>query len=294
MIASSLFLSLLSCEKGKSREIISEKEGVTYYQKGEYEKALPLLRKAADSDNAAAFYYLGLMQREGKGTEKNYGKSCENFRKAAEGGYQNAYLLTGICYRIGDGVKRDDTEAFRWAKKAADTVDQSRMNNEDKLVLSLFMADRYFAGEGTLQDFSEAAKWYEKAARLGDPRAQGVMAFFTFSGKGVVKDREKTKYWAEKAASQGDSMGEAFLGALFHYRENPDMKKAILWYEKSAMKNNEVAQYQLGRIYENGTGVKKDLTKAHHYYRLAAKSGKESMIKALADFEARHKLKKTD
>lgn len=251
------------------------------------------MQKAADFRNAAAFYYLGLMQREGKGVEKNYGKSCEDFLKAAEGGYQEAYLLSGICYRVGDGFERNDKEAFKWAKKAADTVNESQMDSEDIVVLSVFLGDRYFAGEGTFQDFSEAAKWYEKAAMLGDPRAQGVLAFLYYSGKGVLTSKEKAKYWAEKAVKQGDDMGEFTLGMFNFLKEPADTEKAIYWYESASNKGNYWAQQSLGVIYEEGTGVEKDITKAHHYYRLAAKSGKEAMLKALADFEARHKLKNT-
>jgi TPR repeat protein len=39
-------------------------------------------------------------------------------------------------------------------------------------------------------------------------------------------------------------------------------KKAIEWYQKSAMKNYAPAQYNLGTMYDQGLGVEKDLKKA--------------------------------
>ena len=290
LIIASLVYALAACEKEKTNGIISEKEGVEYYQKGEYEKALPLLGQAADSGNAAAFYYLGLMKREGNDTAKSEEKSCEHFLKAAEGNYKKAYLKVAECFFAGKEFKQDFSSAFKWGKKAAGVVDEIQMDDKDRLALAIIMGNLYASGKGTLQDFSEAAKWLHQAAEKDYAPAQGMMAFFYYSGQGVLANKEKAKYWAEKAASQGDMMGEFALGMLYQYRDNPDMKEAKSWYEKSAMKNNEVAQYQLGRIYENGTGVKKDLTKAHHYYRLAAKSGKDYPIKALSDFERKHKL----
>lgn len=289
-----LLFSLTACKNEKTQEIVSEKEGMEYYQKGEYEKSLPLFQKAAESGNGNASYYLGEIYRFGKGSERNDNLSCQYYIKAAEAGVEKAYFPTGICYFYGKGTEKNNSAAFKWTKKAAEKINQIELSDYDKKHLLVFMGNFYIKGIGTLQDFSEAAKWFEQAAKLGDERAQATMAFFYYSGKGVLTSKEKAKYWAEKAAAQGDSTGQMILGMLYQYRENPNMKEAVSWYEKSSEQNNEVGQYQLGIIYENGESVKQDLTKAHHYYRLAAESGKESMIKALADFEARYKLDKKD
>lgn len=55
-----------------------------------------------------------------------------------------------------------------------------------------------------------------------------------------------------------------------------DMEQAAYYYEQAANHGDtpcRSAQYLLGRCYENGTGVKKDLELAMHYYHLAAKNG---------------------
>lgn len=287
-----LFFSLTACQKEKAKEILGEEKGVAYYQQKKYRKALPLLKKSADSGNTAALYYLGLMHRQGNGVEKSAGKSCQYFLKAAEGGYKEAYLAAGMCYRTGNGFSRDDREAFRWARKAADETGESGMSDENRRELAVLLGDSYFSGNGTVQDFPKAAKWYEKAAELGDTHAQGALAFLYCSGKGVLIDREKAKYWADKAVLRKDDMGEYTLGRLSLLDEPPDVKKAVYWYRKASGQRNPWAQQALGEMYEEGKGVKRNLAKARYYYGLAAKSGIEETKKALAGFEERHKPKK--
>ncbi len=294
ILTGSLLFFLTACEKEKAKEIVSEKEGVEYYQRGEYKKALPLLQQAADSGNAAAHYYLGLIHLKNNHKEESGKNACNCFVKSADSGYQKAYLKSAGCYLTGTGVEQDFKSAFEWGKKAADTADEIRMDDRDRLFLALLMGGLYANGKGTLQDFSEAAKWYEKAAETGDATGQSMMAFFTYSGKGVLMNREKSRYWAEKAAAQGSPYGEVILGMLSQYRENPDIKEAINWYEKAARQDNKVAYYQLGVIYEKGLAVKKDLAKAHHYYQLAAESGRDYIIQELVDFETRNNLNKKD
>ena len=270
----------------KKSGIFSEKEGVDYYKKGEYEKALPLLEKSANSGNAKAYFYLCEIYRN-----KDISTSCRNYKKASEGGYKEAFFKVGLCYYVGEGIEKNDSEAFKWAKKAGDELNKIQFSNDDKKHLMLFIGDFYLTGKGTLQDFSEAAKWFEQAAELGDTRAQATMAFFYYSGKGVLMNKEKAKYWAEKAAAQDNEMGEFVLGMLNQFNDPPDIEEAVYWYEKAARKNYEGAQYELGVIYEKGVGVEQDIVKAHHYYKLAATSGRSYLVEELSNFEKRHNLK---
>lgn len=92
----------------KKSGIFSEKEGVDYYKKGEYEKALPLLEKSANSGNAKAYFYLGEIYRN-----KDISTSCRNYKKASEGGYKEAFFKVGLCYYVGEGIEKNDSEAFK-------------------------------------------------------------------------------------------------------------------------------------------------------------------------------------
>ena len=53
------------------------------------------------------------------------------------------------------------------------------------------------------------------------------------------------------------------------------------WYRLAADQNNAEAQYDLGIMYENGQGVKRDRMKAVRFYRMAAGNGNEEAREAL-------------
>lgn len=52
-----------------------------------------------------------------------------------------------------------------------------------------------------------------------------------------------------------------------------NFNEAFYWYRKSALKNNAIAQNNLGYLYNNGVGTPKDSKKAFHYYKLASEQG---------------------
>lgn len=52
-----------------------------------------------------------------------------------------------------------------------------------------------------------------------------------------------------------------------------DEKEAVVWYGKSAAKENAAAQYNLGVLYENGRGTAVDFAKANEWYRKASVQG---------------------
>lgn len=284
------FFLLVSCKNNK-QEIISEIEGVQYYQSGKYEEAFPLLKNSADSGNAIASYYLGEMYRKGEGIDKDGNMACRRYLESAERENVDAYLLTSVCYYLGKGFEQNYTEAFKWGKKVSEEIDETKLSEYDRERYAILMSNLYVQGKGTLQDFSEAAKWAEKASRLGDAESQAMMAFFLFAGKGVLSDSNAARYWAEQSAEQGNAMGQTMMGMLIQYRSptEPDMKAAIRWYEKSAKQGNPAAQYQLATIYENGKGVPKDLNKARYYYEQAAKSKLEIPLEAFLEFEEEQK-----
>ena len=45
------------------------------------------------------------------------------------------------------------------------------------------------------------------------------------------------------------------------------------WYRKAAEQNEPAAQYSLGLMYDQGTGVPRNLSEANRWYNLAAKNG---------------------
>jgi len=77
--------------------------------------------------------------------------------------------------------------------------------------------------------------------------------------------------WQE-AASQGDAQAQYFVGEIFEkgMEQVPDYEMAVMWYQRSVKQDYAPAKINLGRLYELGLGVPKDLVKAMNLYRQAS------------------------
>lgn len=95
-------------------------DAVDAHARGNYAKALRLIRPLANDGNATAQFNLGLT---GQGVQQDYSAAALWFRKAAEQGYALAQSNLGPLYRDDRGVAQDDTEAVTWFRKAADQGD---------------------------------------------------------------------------------------------------------------------------------------------------------------------------
>ena len=111
--------------------------GIYYYNRGAYDhgvaltpeqsaaKALPGLRKLADSGDAAAQLALGSIYEQGRGTPKDEAQAAFWYRRAADQGVKNAQLALAVMYRDGRGVAKDPAAAAYW-ENAAKAQDASK------------------------------------------------------------------------------------------------------------------------------------------------------------------------
>mmetsp|Transcript_13914 Transcript_13914/g.30563 ORF Transcript_13914/g.30563 Transcript_13914/m.30563 type:complete len:340 (-) Transcript_13914:76-1095(-) len=147
---------------------------------------------------------------------------------------------------------------------------------ESKKDLDLTKAKKLFK-EGSVMD----------VAKLGFPKAQGVVAEWYFNGRnGMEKDTLKCEEWARKAAEGGDGNGQFRMG-YFCSKGIPgiiseDKPTAISWYEKASKQGYSAALFNIAQIYEHG-GCQfhhSFLQKSAYWYRKAAnKSLTRGMIK---------------
>lgn len=76
-------------------------------------------------------------------------------------------------------------------------------------------------------------------------------------------------------AEQGDANAQALLGRM--YEEGVGVKqdnvKAVKWYSRAAEQGIAEAQFNLGNMYVSGQGVKQDDVKALKWFRKAAEQG---------------------
>ena len=86
-------------------------------------------------------------------------------------------------------------------------------------------------------------------------------------------------------AERGDSDAQFEVGRMYAVGEGvkQDYKKAREWFEKGAAQKNRVALDWLGWLYDNGYGVKQDYKKAREYYEEAAALNNGDALRKLGD-----------
>jgi TPR repeat protein len=139
-------------------------DAVDAHARGDYAKALRLIRPLANDGDATAQFNLGLMYVTGSGVQQDESAAALWFRKAAEQGYARAQTNLETLYRDGRGVTEDVTEAVMWFRKAAE-------QGHPKAMLDLGVM--YAEGLGVPQDYVRAHMWFSLAAAQGEQRAIG-------------------------------------------------------------------------------------------------------------------------
>jgi len=131
----------------------------------DFDYAAELLAQAAELGYAPSAFRLGECYEYGKmGCPQDPALSIHYYNIAAQQGHRDACFALTAWYLVGSpGVlPQSDTEAYLWAKKAA----------EADLVKAMY-AVGYFqeVGIGTPQNLASAMQWYQRAAEKGDKRA---------------------------------------------------------------------------------------------------------------------------
>lgn len=116
----------------------------------------------------------------------------------------------------------------------------------------------------------------EKRALAGQAEAQhDLAAIYTAGHDGATQDYAKAAFWFRKAADNGIANAAYNLGVLYHQGLGlkKNMKEAIHWYKVAADKGHPEAQYNLGIAFIEGIGVPYDPAAAAKYFESAAASG---------------------
>ncbi len=116
------------------------------------------------------------------------------------------------------------------------------------------------------------------------------MAYFIFRSR-LFRNSPRRHQWLMKifrfAADNGSRNALSVYGHLLHFRgEGKDNRiQGAIYLEKAAAKGDMKAQYQMGKIYEEGFEhyFQPSYKQALHFYRLAANQGHTLAIKRMRD-----------
>lgn len=128
------------------------------YIAGDYEAALSEWGPLAETGDASAQVYLGIMYQQGHGVVQDDKQAFEWYRLAAEQGYALAQWRLAILYKTGTGVVQDYQEAFKWYKLVAEKGDAYAQS-----ALGLMFSK----GFGVPQDNIKAYLWFSIAGKNG-------------------------------------------------------------------------------------------------------------------------------
>lgn len=128
--------------------------------------------------------------------------------------------------------------------------------------------------KGIPRTFVGADKVLLERAENGDAEAQCRLASIYYNEAGA-QHYAKAAAWYHRAADQGYAKAQSDLGVMYQQGlgVRKDYTEATRWYRKAADQGYASAQFNLGTMYYNGEGVPQDYSKALEWWRKAADQG---------------------
>ena len=219
--------------------------------------ALYWYKKGADEGDLESMNALGNIYEGGKTKDgvKDLKVAYGYYKKSADGGHTDGLTNLGYMYEKGFGVERDLAKAVECYKTAAAKGYAKAQNNLGSL---------YYSGMGVEQDYKQAVEYYRKASTQGNASAMNNLAICFEDGLGTRPNLEEAIKLYSRSADLGNVNAENNLGFLLFAREK--YVEAARWFRRAADKQNCQAIFNLGRIYEEGLGFKKDPRYAYELY----------------------------
>jgi len=128
--------------------------------------------------------------------------------------------------------------------------------------------DRLFLEANRAWDIGEldrAFRLFMQAATMGDASSQLDLGYFYDKGLYVRKNKKMAIRWYRKAYAQGHPGGANNIATV--YRELGDTRRMLWWFRRAAAMGDPDVLLDLGKRYEAGLAVPKDVAKAKRCYR---------------------------
>lgn len=257
------------------------------------------LEKAAEGGHSKAQMLMARYYMEGKDLESNFKKAFELMEKAAQNNEAGAYYNLGTVYYSGiktsiqkeklpDGclspeekskyyeifeVEQDIDKAVECFKKSAELGDA---------VAIYWLGYSYIHGQHMEKDLQKGIKLVEQSCELGHPQAYYYMYLLYSQGEDVPKNEPLANQMfqaalrANSADAKFDLADRCLKGT---HGERRDAKRALSLYEEAGSLGNGYALFCLGSMYYHGIGAPQDYKIAHKKYTQAVSCGvKEALV----------------
>ena len=296
-------------KKGYLRYRIGKCHALGHGTEQNYEESARWFRQAVEDNNPFAAYSLGGQYLRGQGVEQSSTEAYRLYTMAAVRGNAYAQYQLGRMYRDGIGTGADLEESKRWYAKAyAGFLAMEAAMADDKLCYRL--GSMNMTGTGTEVDLEKSRYYFEKAVELGSVDALYGLGKLYLKPEFSEYDPEKAVEYLELAAAKDNAFARYQLGKLFcqgklvqkdiarglplleelaeagvtsaayiagkvYIKEDgwKDVQKAIRCFHMAAEDGNSYAEYQLGKIYYFGNGIRADREKGLEYLVQSAAHG---------------------
>jgi uncharacterized protein len=119
-ILASLTLALaLAFARVGAADAASLRAGIAAFNRENFNAAAVILGPLAETGDARAQFYLGLMYEIGRGVPQDYATAVYWYRRAANQGETTAQYRLGLLFDKGQGVSQNYIEAHMWLNLAA-------------------------------------------------------------------------------------------------------------------------------------------------------------------------------
>ena len=259
----------------KGEYVSQSEETAQRYYKVALSGFLELESKDQADDNL--FYKIGVMYKNGLGTEADISKAIDYFKRSAEMNNKNGLYEYGKTLIQGKYIEADLNKGLECIEKAM------KLKNSNA---KRFFALEYISGEYFSQDIEKGLFMLTECADKGDSFACFQLGQFYLKGEIVTQDLERAEKYLLLA--EDNEFTQYAFGKLYLQEEKYDIQRAVDYFKRSSDKNMW-SSYQLGRLYLFGADeLEKDNEKAVEWLTKSAHDGNEyvqNMLNNIDDFE---------
>ena len=236
--------------------------------------AIQLLKEAEKKDAFLAKASLGICYEKGIGEDRDPVKAFQLYRECFDGGYFLVTARLAHCYDNGIGVKRNPHEATKVFEQCMNS--NTWYSDRFKAYLGL----RLIQGNGVDKDVARGKAIIIDSTKSVNAYSWNILGECFRHGIGFGRDIRKAKQFYKKAidfdnGAPGVVAAYVAMGEIFEYGDGvtASIIQANKYYMGAADRLSSIGQWKVANAFENGIGIKKNIHRAVHYFRLSANSG---------------------
>jgi TPR repeat protein len=260
-----LWDAFMTVKKANSGDPVAQHElGLRYLIGKDFspdtEKAAYWINKAAEQHLLTAQYNLGLLLNNGWGIEWNPFEAYKHFRSAAQHGLVEAEYIYGLLRTDNLVVEKNYDEAYRWIKMAAD----SGFTPAEE-VLKEFTARGIPAKINSLKKDSIDRKRFTQRKTFSNQKSSIRPIFLDFGTDSIPDPDNKTLL--KDAVLEMNNRRKNIPQSVDSITSADTLNENVMRsFHDAAEAGSPEALTIIGRLYEQGIGVKMDIIQASVYY----------------------------